>query len=179
MLGRLFRRDSEAGAIASALYGAIVAQARNPALYTDFGVADTVTGRFEMVTLHVILVLDRLERAGEASRPMGQQIFDLYVRDMDNALRELGIGDLGVPKRMKKMAQAFYGRHDAYRQALAAGDAERLTQTVARNVYPDGNPVAAEALAAYILACRALPIDFATGTIAFADLVGAVPEAVA
>ena len=123
MLGRLFRRDSEAGAIASALYGAIVAQARNPALYTDFAVADTVTGRFEMVTLHVILALDRLEREGKAGAPLGQRIFDLYVHDMDNALRELGFGDLGVPKRMKKMAQAFYGRHEAYRQALAAGDA--------------------------------------------------------
>lgn len=170
MFGRLFGRDSEAGAIALALYGAIVAQARNPALYTDFEVADTVTGRFEMVTLHVILVLDRLERLGETARPLGQRIFDLYVKDMDNSLRELGIGDLGVPKRMKKMAQAFFGRHDAYRQALAAGDPVRLAETIARNVYPDGNPAAAKALAAYVLASRSAPLDTAAGSAAFADL---------
>ncbi len=170
MFGRLFRRDNDARAIASALYGAIVAQARNPALYRDFGVADTVTGRFEMVTMHMILVLDRVEQVGEATRPLGQQIFDLYVTDMDRSLRELGIGDLGVPKRMKKMAQAFFGRHDAYRQALAAGDAPRLAEAIARNVYQGGNPAATEALAAYVLASRSAPIDPAAGTVAFADL---------
>jgi cytochrome b pre-mRNA-processing protein 3 len=170
MFGRLFRRDSEADAIASALYGAIVAQARNPTLYRDFGVADTVTGRFEMVTMHVILVLDRLAALGEAVRPLGQRIFDLYVLDMDRSLRELGIGDLGVPKRMKKMAQAFFGRHEVYREALAAGDAARLTETIARNVYPTGSAAAAERLAGYVLASRGAPLDVDAGTVAFADL---------
>ncbi|HVY20226.1 MAG TPA: ubiquinol-cytochrome C chaperone family protein [Bauldia sp.] len=179
MLGRLFRRDSAAGAIASALYGAIVAQARAPALYTDFGVPDTVTGRFEMVTLHVILMLDRLEREGEAGRPLGQAVFDLYVKDMDRSLRELGIGDLGVPKRMKKMAEAFYGRHDAYRQALAAGDRQRMAEAVARNVYPDGNRNAAAALADYSLASRHLPVDITTGAARFAELGTISPEAAA
>jgi cytochrome b pre-mRNA-processing protein 3 len=170
MFGRLFRRDNEADAIASALYGAIVAQARNPALYTDFGVADTVTGRFEMVTLHVILVLERLAPLGEAAQPLGQRIFDLYVLDMDRSLRELGIGDLGVPKRMKKMAQAFFGRHEAYREALAAGDAARLADAISRNVYGGSDGGAAPGLAAYVLASRAAPIDAAAGTVSFADL---------
>jgi cytochrome b pre-mRNA-processing protein 3 len=156
-----------------------VAQARTAALYIDFGVADTVTGRFEMVTLHVILVLDRLERAGEAARPLGQAVFDLYVKDMDRSLRELGIGDLGVPKRMKKMAQAFYGRHDMYRQALSAGDAALLTDAIARNVYAGARPPAAAALAAYALASRVLPVNSTTGTAAFADLTWFAPEAVA
>lgn len=182
MFGRLFRRDSEADGIATALYGAIVAQARNPALYTDFGVADTVTGRFEMVTMHVILVLDRIEGLGEAVRPLGQRIFDLYVLDMDRSLRELGIGDLGVPKRMKKMAQAFFGRHESYREALAAGHASRLTEAIARNVYPAGNAAAARGLAAYVLASRSAPLSVTAGTVAFADLsayVGANTETAA
>jgi cytochrome b pre-mRNA-processing protein 3 len=171
MFGRLFRRDSGATAIASGLYGAIVAQARTPALYTDFGVADTATGRFEMVTLHVILVLDRLERAGEGAQPLGQAVFDLYVRDMDRSLREMGIGDFGVPKRMKKMAQAFYGRHDAYRQALAASDRMLLTETIARNVFGGDDTSAAAALADYALASRELPVDIAAGKAGFAALV--------
>jgi cytochrome b pre-mRNA-processing protein 3 len=170
MLGRLFRRDSEENTIASALYGAIVAQARSPALYTDFGVADTVTGRFEMVTLHVILMLDRLEREGEPARPLGQAVFDLYVKDMDRSLRELGIGDFGVPKRMKKMAQAFFGRHDAYRQALASGDRALLTETIARNVFGGAETSAAPALATYALASQAMPVDIRTGRAAFAAL---------
>jgi cytochrome b pre-mRNA-processing protein 3 len=170
MFGRLFRRESAAAPIASGLYGAIVAQARRPVLYTDFGVADTATGRFEMVTLHVILVLDRLEREGEAARPLGQAVFDLYVRDMDRSLREMGIGDFGVPKRMKKMAQAFFGRHDVYRQALAADDAVALAEAVNRNAFSGANAGAASALAKYALASRALPIDIANGSIEFASL---------
>jgi cytochrome b pre-mRNA-processing protein 3 len=78
MFGRLFRRDPQGNAIAAALYGAIVAQARNPVLYTDFGVADTVTGRFEMVVLHLVLVLDRIAAGGMAEKALGQAVFVLY-----------------------------------------------------------------------------------------------------
>ncbi|HVZ14544.1 MAG TPA: ubiquinol-cytochrome C chaperone family protein [Bauldia sp.] len=138
MLGRLFRRDREGQAIATALYGAIVAQARTPALYTDFAVADTVTGRFEMVVLHLILVLDRIAAEGAGEAALGQAVFDLYCTDMDRSLRELGFGDLGVPRRMKKMAQAFYGRAGAYRQAIAADDRNALAAAIARNVFPNG-----------------------------------------
>jgi len=189
MFGRLFRRDSEAGAIAATLYGAIVAQARNPLLYRDFGVADTVTGRFEMVVLHVILVLDRLQREGEAEKALGQRVFDLYCTDMDRSLRELGIGDLGVPKRMKKMTEAFYGRAGAYREAFAAGDAQRLGDAIARNVFPEGAENEARALAAYAFASAgalaATPVaEIGAGRLHFADLAtcapsGATAEAVA
>ena len=101
MFGRLFRRETGADAIASTLYGAIVAQARNPIFYEELGVPDTVSGRFEMVVLHVVLVLERLE-----DKAMGQRIFDLYCKDMDQSLREMGVGDLGVPKRMKMSGAA-------------------------------------------------------------------------
>ena len=175
MFGRLFRRDSEAESIASGLYGAVVAQARNPVLYTDYGVADTVTGRFEVVTLHLILVLDRLQRESDGEKALGQRIFDLYCADMDNALRELGFGDLGVPKRMKTMAEAFYGRAAAYREALAAGDAAGLGAAIARNVFPDGGAGGARILALYGLAsATALALTSVTqlraGGMHFADL---------
>lgn len=150
MFGRLFRRETEADSIASDFYGAIVAQARNPLLYEDFGVPDTVSGRFELVVLHVALVLTRLQ-GGEPQKAVGQKIFDLYCRDMDRSLRELGIGDLGVPKRMKKMAEAFYGRAAAYGEALGGRDEKSLAEAISRNVFA-GPAVGATLLAAYALA---------------------------
>lgn len=172
VFGRLFRRDSEAAAIAAALYGAIVAQARDPALYADYGVADTVDGRFEMVVLHTILILDRLQEGDARARAVGQAVFDLYCTDMDRSLRELGIGDLGVPKRMKKMTERFYGRAAAYRPSLAAGNAAALRQAFERNVF-DGEARGAVGLAAYALrqyaALRAVPPDrMLAGHVAFA-----------
>jgi cytochrome b pre-mRNA-processing protein 3 len=147
MLGRRFRRDRENGRIAAALYGAIVAHARAPAFYAGLGVPDTVEGRFEMMVLHTALVVNRLGGAGEAERRLGQQIFDLFCNDMDGSLRELGIGDLAVPKQMKRMAERFYGRLDAYRCGIAAGDAGDLAATLARNL-----PGAAGGLSRYVLA---------------------------
>ncbi len=125
MIGRRLRRDRENGRIAAALYGAIVARARSPAFYADFGVPDTIPGRFEMVVLHTALVVDRLGVGGAADRHLGQHIFDLFCNDMDGSLRELGISDMGVPKQMKRVAEQFYGRLMAYRRGLAAGDASR------------------------------------------------------
>jgi len=153
MFARLFRRDTEADSIAAALYGAIVAQARRPALYAGFGVPDTVDGRFEMVVLHTALLLDRLQREGEAEKTIGQRIFDLHCRDMDQSLRELGIGDLSVPKRMKKMAEAFYGRAAAYRAAVAVSDTASLAEIIRRNVFRGAETARdASPLAAYVLA---------------------------
>jgi cytochrome b pre-mRNA-processing protein 3 len=150
MFGRLLRRATPEDAIATRVYGAIVAQARNPFFYSDLGVPDTVTGRFEMVVLHVVLVLDRLQ-GDDREKALGQKIFDLYCVDMDRSLRELGIGDLGVPKRMRKMTEAFYGRTRAYRAGLAKGDAALLAAAIARNVFA-GQGQGAGTLAAYTLA---------------------------
>ncbi len=154
MLGRRFGRDRENERIAAALYGAIVAHARAPAFYADLGVPDTVAGRFEMVVLHTALVVDRLSRGGEAERQLGQRIFDLFCNDMDGSLRELGISDLAVPKQMKRMAGRFYGRLEAYRRGLAAGDAEDLATTLARNL-----PGASSGLPGYILVAAARLAD--------------------
>jgi cytochrome b pre-mRNA-processing protein 3 len=149
MVLSIFRRDDRRPL---ALYGAIVAQARQPALYTDLHVPDTVDGRFDMVVLHLVLAVRRL-RATAATEQ--QALFDLFVADMDRSLREMGVGDLTVPKRIKKMAEAFYGRLEAYGNALTAGDRAGLAEAIDRNVFPDaGDPAAAGALAAYALAAE-------------------------
>jgi cytochrome b pre-mRNA-processing protein 3 len=170
---RLFRRAAESDAIAASLYGAIVAQARNPVLYADFGVADSVDGRFEMVVLHTILVVERLQNAGERGKQVAQKIFDLYNTDMDRSLRELGVGDLGVPKRMKKMAERFYGRAGTYGALLRSGDGDGLGDAIERNVFGRASP-GAMALAGYALASyralEATPSEaLLAGTPQFAD----------
>ncbi len=128
----LFRRHQPQPTI-ERLYGAIVAQARRPVFYTDFCVPDTVEGRFELLLLHTFLVCHRLKGETGVGRAVSQDVFDAFLDDMDRTLREMGIGDLGVPKRMKKIGQAFYGRTAAYDSALQEqGDA--LAIALARNV---------------------------------------------
>ena len=99
----------------------IVAQARLPCFYRDYAVADTVNGRFDLIVLHLALVLDRLAQ-DPALQSLGQGIFDRFCQDMDHNLREMGVGDLKVPKQMRHMGEAFYGRSQAYRAAWAATD---------------------------------------------------------
>ena len=148
MIFPLFRRNRRPDTI-SVLYGMIVAQARSPAFYRAYAVADTVNGRFDILLLHVALVVHRLMRE-EAGKPMAQALFDRFCTDMDDNLREIGIGDLSVPRQMKRVGEAFYGRAQAYQAALLADDDQALIETVRRNV--DGGPdgPAAEALAAYM-----------------------------
>ncbi len=154
MLGRLFGRDRASEGMATGLYGAVVAQARSPALYSVLGVPDTVGGRFEMVVLHAVLMIERLKAENTTDADAtGQHVFDLFCLDMDRSLRELGVGDMAVPKRMKQMGSGFYGRADAYRAALAARDADALAAAIARNTQrDDGAGTNAAALAAYALA---------------------------
>jgi cytochrome b pre-mRNA-processing protein 3 len=153
MLSRLFRRDRRAEAIASSLYGAIVAQARNPALYAGLGVPDSVSGRFEMVVLHTILVTRRLASAAAPGREAGQGVFDLFCRDMDHSLREMGVGDLSVPKKMRKVGEAYFGRSASYEPGLSAGDAGVLAEPIGRTVFAEApEPGAAAVLAAYAVA---------------------------
>jgi cytochrome b pre-mRNA-processing protein 3 len=156
MIFSLFRRSAQRDTI-STLYGMIVAQARLPVFYRDYAVADTVNGRFDLIVLHLALVVDRLMQ-DPAAQAAGQGIFDLFCRDMDDNLREMGISDLKVPKEMQRMGQAFYGRSQAYLNAIPAalqpGDGSRaLIEALARNIY-GGAPsahAAAPRLAAYML----------------------------
>jgi len=153
MLSRLFSRKGKVDTIAPFLYGVIVAQARSPALYSDFSVADTVSGRFEMVVLHLMLISRRLQSGGEPARKVGQDVFDHFCRDMDKSLRELGVGDLSVPKHMRRVGEAYYGRAKAYEPGLSTANSEALAEAVARTVFPDDSqPEAAIGLAAYAVA---------------------------
>jgi cytochrome b pre-mRNA-processing protein 3 len=133
------------------VYGMIVAQARSPSFYRDYGVPDTVSGRFDMIVLHLVLVLRRLRQAPANVHPLGQQIFDRFCRDMDHNFREMGVGDLAVPKEMRRVAEAFYGRAGAYEAALDGGDRVVLEAALARNVFGVGEPpLGARRLAAYM-----------------------------
>lgn len=151
-LNTIFRRTGPTDAI-HAIYRVIVDQARQPRFYTDFGVPDTVDGRFEMVTLHAFLVLRRLKRPSESASETGQALFDVMFEDMDVSLREMGAGDMGIGKRVKAMVQAFYGRIGAYEDGLGTGDGV-LQDALARNVYATVEPEAGNlnALAAYVRA---------------------------
>jgi cytochrome b pre-mRNA-processing protein 3 len=149
MILPLFRRSSNRRSI-PALYGAIVAQARSARFYADFGVPDTVAGRFDLIVLHLVLVLRRLGGGeGEAGHRLGQSLFDAFCRDLEGNLREMGTGDLAVPKRMRAFAEAFYGRQAAYLAALGADHPGDFEKALARNIFSAGEHPGAVPLAAY------------------------------
>jgi cytochrome b pre-mRNA-processing protein 3 len=126
-----------------ALYGMIVAQARSGVFYSDYGVPDTVQGRFELLVLHLVLVLRRLGRDPQTAKASGwgrrespsQHLFDAFCRDLDANLREMGVGDMGVPRRMRRFGEEFYGRQAAYQAALDASDPSALENALARNIF--------------------------------------------
>lgn len=134
---------------AADLYAAAVAQARQPALYTDLAAPDTLEGRFELIVLHVHLLCRRLGALGAEGAGLAQALFDTMFRDMDRNLRELGVGDPSLPRRVKAMIEAYYGRVKAYDAAFAAGG-DALAATIARNVHnaAEASP-AARAMADY------------------------------
>ncbi len=137
------------------LYGAIVAQARQPAFYAAMGVPDTVQGRMEMVMLHTILVTRRLY-GDDSAKTLGQSVFDVFCLDMDRSMRELGVSDMAVPKRMRRVGEAFYGRAGAYEAALAGASGNELIEALGRNVFGDtASEDGARALAAYVQASAA------------------------
>ena len=149
--GRKRRREA-----ARRLYAAAVRQARDPALYTAGGVADTLDGRFDLIVLHVVPLMRRLRRCGEAGRGLSQALFDVMFDDMDQSLREMGVGDLRVGKRVKQMARAFYGRAAAYDRAFdTAPGAERrrsIAEALERNIFNNDPPAAGrvQAMAGYV-----------------------------
>jgi cytochrome b pre-mRNA-processing protein 3 len=157
-----------------ALYGVIVAQARRPAFYLAYGVADTVNGRFELVVLHTVLLLRRA--AGEpALHTVGQGLFDEFCRDMDHNLREMGIGDTKVPREMKRMGEAFFGRRNAYEAALD-GREGALAEVLRRNIYDGGEAVSPARLARYVNAAASDLVSQETNAIARGKLSFPDPE---
>ncbi len=117
------------------LYGAIVAQSRSVAFYVSYGVPDSLEGRFDLIVLHLVLLLRRLDRVVPPARDVGQNLFDRFCRDLDDNLREMAVGDLAVPKRMRQFGEAFYGRQTAYLAALDGRDGRELEKALARNIF--------------------------------------------
>lgn len=161
------------------LHGEIVAAARDPVLFTDYGIEDTLEGRFKSIVLHAALVLRRLERLPPPGPDIAQDLADALFRHFDIALREIGVSDTRVPKQMKAMAEAFFGRAMAYHEALTEGPLA-LSQALSRNVYAgrgDG-----ERLTRYVmrldaaLSAATLP-QFLVGPIPFAKPAGQGEEA--
>ncbi|WP_102957962.1 ubiquinol-cytochrome C chaperone family protein [Mangrovicella endophytica] len=147
-----FRARRRNRAVVDGLYEAVLERARAPKLFIDLAVPDTVMGRFEALALHVFLVLERCRRE-PALAPLAQDLVDRFMVDLDASIRELGIGDQSVPKRMRKLAGHFYERVAAYDAALAAGGIESLASALDGRIVEGGD--AAERLANYMEAQRA------------------------
>jgi cytochrome b pre-mRNA-processing protein 3 len=178
MISLPFRRPRHDPTI-GALYGMIVAQARSPAFYRGYGVPDAVSARIDMIMLHLVLVLRRLRAQPATGRPLGQQLFDLFCQDMDDNFREMGVGDLKVPKEMRRIAEAFYGRARTYDAALDQDDRAALAAALERNVYDGPQPLGAQRLATYMCETMRQLADqqseaFERGQIRFID-----PDAIA
>jgi cytochrome b pre-mRNA-processing protein 3 len=157
---------------ALALYRAIVAQSRHTHFYADLGIADTPRGRFMAISLHVALVLRRLKQAPEAVA-FAQKLFDCFFQDMDRSLREMGVSDLAIGKRVGDLAKSFYGLLGSLTAALDSGDRAALVEALSRNVYDDAPNKTAE-LAAYCESMAAFLIrqpagELIAGRIEFAE----------
>lgn len=137
MIFRFFRKNSVNRAIVERQYGILTTAARQKAFYQYAGVPDTVMGRFEMLSAMLILYFRRSGRDSKAVQDVAQEIVEAFFEDLDHSIRELGIGDQGVPKRMKKLASMFYGRVSSYGKALEAGDVEALEAALRRNFHPE------------------------------------------
>lgn len=155
MLFRRFFERRHREQAASALYVAAVGQARQPVFYARYGVPDTLEGRYDMIILHVWMVMRRLSRLGnEGGEALARAMVELMFTDMDRNLREMGVTDLRVGKRVLNMAEAFYGRAGAYDKAVTEGG-DSLAAALERNLYQSGGAPAigqAAAMAAHVLA---------------------------
>ena len=153
------------------LYTSVAQAARGEKFYASWDVPDTLDGRFDMQVLHMFLVLDRLREFGAEAEPLRQALTDRFFAAMDSALREVGVGDLTVGKKVRKMAEAFFGRISAYSSALPQGETA-LAQALARNVYASPTAPGALQLAHWTVAARNKLsgynyVDFAQGKVSF------------
>lgn len=153
-----FLRGDRNSVLVERLNDAIMDGARQPVFYTDLGVADTMDGRFEMVALHAALMVRRLDQAKEPGPALARDLTDAVFSRFEIALRETGVGDITVPKRMKKMASNYLGRAQAYGEGLEAEGSDLLQNAIARNICgEDGTaiPPAARTLSGYARAVEA------------------------
>ena len=150
MFARLFRSNPAKDA-GRRLYAAVAVQARQPDFYAALGAPDTVEGRFELYNLHVVVLLHRLKGLGGQAGETAQALFDAYIGALDDSLREMGVGDLSVGKKMRKLGEAIYGRVKSFDAAFADPEgAGALEAILTRTVYAGEPSPHAAALAAYV-----------------------------
>ncbi len=155
MLQRFFR-PRPARQAGRDLFKALSVQARRPVFYESFGVADTVEGRFELYVMHLVLVLHRLKGQGGEAAETSQATFDTFLRNLDEGLRDMGVGDLSVGKKMRKLGEAVYGRIKSYDRAFSEPDpVQALRQLIVRTVFQERAEEGAGPLARYASATAA------------------------
>jgi cytochrome b pre-mRNA-processing protein 3 len=136
---------------ASDIYGAIVTQARHPDFYSRLGVPDTPVGRYEMVVVHLFLVLERLRTDRREADDLARALIETFVADMDDSVREMGTGDVAVGKKVRRAAAGFYERSRDYRAGLEAPDRQELARALARHAYAhESADASGEELASYV-----------------------------
>ena len=159
----VFKKRRELKAKAQNLYDIAVAQARLPIFYEDYGVPDTVDGRFDMISLHCYLMMRKLRAQNtQEGKRLSQKLFDVFFVTMDRSLREMGVGDLGVPKHMKRMMQGFNGRAYHYESAIKNNDKAELGEALVQNIYgtverPDDKIL--KVVADYVMVSAELPVS--------------------
>lgn len=151
MILNLFRKNTATEPV-YAVYSAIVAQSRQPRFYADWLVPDTVTGRFDMISLHMALLFRRLRSETTDRKAFSQAVFDLFFKDMDRSLREMGVGDLAVPKKIQKMGNIFFGLLASLSEAMDRNDVAALEEVIARNLFDGAPGPHISALAEYLMA---------------------------
>ena len=158
------------------LYGAVVAQARNAEFYQRLGVADTPEGRYELIVLHLIFVLERLGAEGASTEQARRETLEAFVADMDDSIRELGAGEMSIPRKVKKAAGGVYERAAVFRAAIADADPTVLQAWIAKFVLQGGgSDDDLAALASYVRRCSDLlstqpASDIVAGRVAFGDI---------
>ncbi len=150
MILSIFRKKPDERIIRK-VYGDIVAQSRQKIFYADWGVPDSVNGRFDLISLHMSLVFRRLKSPDPEKKAFSQELFDLFFLDMDRSLREMGAGDMAVPKRIQKMGEMFYGMAQSLSKALDDKDKEALRSCLVRNVYDGVQTPSLDLLMQYVL----------------------------
>ncbi|RDE08975.1 ubiquinol-cytochrome C chaperone family protein [Pelagibacterium lacus] len=173
MILSLFRKTKFTAPV-YAVYSAIVAQSRRPVFYAEWGASDTMTGRFDMISLHAALVFRRLRSSEKETRQFSQNVFDCFFKDMDRSLREMGVGDLSVAKRIEKMGSLFYGMLTSLSEALDSREREEVKAFLSRNFHAGGTHPEADRFADYILLCddflATQPVaDIMAGTVNFGE----------
>jgi cytochrome b pre-mRNA-processing protein 3 len=170
--GRL-RRTDRFERVGFALYGAAVAAARDPFLYETLHAPDTLDGRFDLVALHAFLLIHRLQDAPAPGPALAQAVFDAMFSDMDNNLREIGVSDLSIGKRVRAMWEAFHGRSKAYADAIGAANYPALQAALERNIWRGSAPADAAVRLARLVVCQVAHLEnqpltaLATGQVRF------------